>query len=235
MLTLIKTRPLVLLPLKKNPLAAMELFQSFSFSALQEMEKYFTERKYAKRESIFQEEDPADFIWFVKQGHVKEVNHSLDGKDQTICMVGANGIFGTSSFDGGKYAFHCTAVTEAAVISFPIQAFRILMAQHPEMARLVVSKISKLLRESRDRQTVSQECSEKRLLHVLLEMVKEFGSTVPMTHREIASMAGTTAETCSRTFSRLEAAGLMTTRHGRFTVKNVDDLKTRINKFKSKG
>jgi CRP-like cAMP-binding protein len=235
MLTLIKTRPSILLPVKKNPLSTMELFQNFSFSDLQEIEKYGVERKYAKRESIFQEEDSADFIWFVKHGHVKEVNHSQDGKDQTICMVGANGIFGISSFDGGKYPFHCTAVTEAAVISFPIQAFRVLMTQYPEMARLVVSKISKLLRQSRDRQTVSQECAEKRLLHVLLETVREFGSTVPMTHREIASMAGTTAETCSRTFSRLEAAGLMTTQHGRFTVKNVDDLKTRINKFKTKG
>jgi CRP-like cAMP-binding protein len=91
------------------------------------------------------------------------------------------------------------------------------------------------LRQSRDRQTVSQECAEKRLLHILLETVKEFGSTVPMTHREIASMAGTTAETCSRTFSRLEASGLMTTQHGKFTVKNVDDLKLRINQFKTKG
>jgi len=28
---------------------------------------------------------------------------------------------------------------------------------------------------------------------------------------------------------------LMTTQHGKFTVKNVDDLKLRINQFKTKG
>jgi CRP-like cAMP-binding protein len=228
MLAMIKTKPSILLPVKRNSLSTMELFQNISFSTLQEIEKHFVERKYAKRETLFQEEDPADYIWFVKQGHVKEVSHSLDGKDQTVCMVGANGIFGISSFDGGKYGFHGITVTEATVVSFPIQAFRILMAQHPEMARLVVSKISKLLKQSRDRQTISQECAEKRLLHVLLELAKEFGSTIPMTHREIASMAGTTAETCSRTFSRLAEAGLIAANHGKFTIKNIEGMTERL-------
>jgi CRP-like cAMP-binding protein len=108
------------------------------------------------------------------------------------------------------------------------------MARHPETARLVVSKISKLLRQSRDRQTVSQEPVEKRVLHVLLEMAEEFGKTIPMTHREIASMAGTTAETCSRTFSRWESAGFIASHHGRFTLKDVNGLKTRISEI-SKG
>jgi CRP-like cAMP-binding protein len=231
MLTMVKTRPMVLLPVKKSPLSAMDMFQNISYSALLDIEKHMIERNYTKRESIFQEEDPAESVWLVQKGHVKEVNHSLDGKDQTISMIGANGIFGISAFDGGKYGFHSIAETEATVISFPIQAFRALMAEYPELAKLVVSKISKLLRQSRDRLTFSHEPAEKRLLYVLLEMSKEFGNTIPMTHREIASMAGTSPETCSRTFSRLETAGLIKSRHARFTVNNVDGLVARINEI----
>jgi CRP/FNR family transcriptional regulator len=226
-----KTRSLALPPVKKNSLYRMELFQGVSFDDFQGIEKQLVEKKYKRRETIFQEEDPADSIWFVKQGHVKEVNHSLDGKIQTIGMIGADGIFGVSSFDGGKYGFHSIAVTDVTVISIPIHAFRNLMAVNSEMARLVVSKILKLLRQSRDSQTVSQESVEKRLLHVLLEMAAEFGNTIPMTHREIASIAGTTAETCSRTFSRWESVGLIDARHGKFTLKNLDALKTRINEL----
>ncbi len=209
----------------------MELFQNVSPDQLQEIEKEVVERKYAKRETLFHEEDKADHIWFVKRGHIKEVNHSLDGKVQIISMIGAGGIFGVSAFNGGHYGFHSIAETDAAVISIPIGVFRALMAGHPEMAGLVMSKISKLLRQSRIRQTVSQDCAEKRLLHVLLELTEEFGKTVPMTHREIASMAGTSAETCSRSFSRWESAGLIASRHGKFTLKNVDGLKTRINEL----
>src|ERR1700727_2895289 len=106
MLTLAKSRTLVLSPVKKNPLSHMELFQNLSFDRLQEIEKDVVERKYAKRETLFQEEDRADHIWFVKRGHIKEVNHSLDGKIQTVSMIGPDGIFGVSAFDGGHYGFH---------------------------------------------------------------------------------------------------------------------------------
>jgi CRP-like cAMP-binding protein len=231
MLTMMKTRNPVLQSLKKNPLSCMDFFQNISFSALQEIENHMVERKYNRRETIFQEEDPAESVWLVQKGHVKEVNHSLDGKDQTISMVGANGIFGISAFDGGKYGFHSIALTDAEVISIPIHVFRAFMADYPETAKMVVSKISKLLRQSRNRQTVSRERAEKRLLHVLLEMREEFGDTIPMTHREIASMAGTTAETCSRTFSRLAEAGLITSHHGTFTIKNVESMTERLEAF----
>lgn len=231
MLTMAKTRNSALPPLKKNSLSGMEFFKNISFAALQEIETRMVERDYNRRETIFQEEDPAESVWLVQKGHVKEVNHSLDGKDQTISIVGANGIFGISAFDGEKYGFHSIALTDATIISIPIQAFRVFMAHHPETARQVVSKISKLLRQSRDRQTVSRECAEKRLLHVLLEMREEFGDTIPMTHREIASMAGTSPETCSRIFSRLTDAGLITAHHGRFTIKNIESMTERLEAF----
>src|SRR5580658_907800 len=109
MLTLMKTRTSTLSPVKKNSLSRMEIFQGIPFDKLQEIERQLVERKYAKRETLFQEEEPADHIWFVKQGYVKEVNHSFNGKIQTISMVGTDGIFGVSAFDGGSYGFHCIA------------------------------------------------------------------------------------------------------------------------------
>jgi CRP-like cAMP-binding protein len=231
MLTMTQTKPVLSLAPKRTLLAGMEIFRDIPFHALREIEKDTLEKKYDRKAFIFRENDPALSIWFVKQGHVKEVNHSTDGKIQTVGMVGPGGMFGVSSFDGGEYGFCSVAETDVTVAAFPIQVFRTLMGQYPDLARVVISKISKLLRQSKNRQTVSQECAEKRLLHVLMEMTEEFGSTIPLTHREIASMAGISPETCSRIFSRLEAAGLITARHGRFTVNHVDDLKTRMKNF----
>jgi CRP-like cAMP-binding protein len=231
MLTMTQTKPMVSPTFKKGLLSTMKLFQDIPYLGLQEIEKNMVEKKYARKAVLFQENDPALSIWFVQQGHVKEVSHSADGKVQTVGMVGFNGMFGVSSFDGGEYGFCSIAETNVTVISFPIPIFRTLMGQYPSLARVVVSQISKLLRQSKNRQTISQESAEKRLLHVLLEMTGEFGNTIPLTHKEIASMAGTSPETCSRTFSRLEAAGLITARHGRFTVNHLNDLKTRIKNF----
>ncbi len=222
------TRPIDPKKPTKNPLFTVELFKRIPAAAIVEIEKCMIERRFGKRETIFLEDDPADFIWFVKQGHIKEVHHSADGRSNTLCMVGPNGMFGVSAFEGGIYGFHGVAEDEATVFSIPIQSFQALMGKCPEMARAVVSHISKLLRRSKDMQTFAQESAQKRLLHVLVEMVGNFGSAIPLTRKQIAEMAGTAVETCIRIFGRLEDEGLIASAHGKLLVKNVDDLKERI-------
>jgi CRP-like cAMP-binding protein len=228
MLTMPKTRLADFKKSKKSSLSTMDLFKKIPSGALREIEINMIEKRYAKRESIFLEEERAESIWFVKEGHVKEVHHSADGRDSTLCMVGPDGMFGISAFTGGEYGFHSVAETDATVVSFPIRVFQALMGKYPEMARAVVAQISQLLRKSKGLQTFSRESVEKRLLHVLVEMVGEFGKTVPLTRREIAEMAGTTVETCIRAFSRFEEEGMIASEHGKFVVRNVEELRARL-------
>jgi len=228
MTTMTRTSFIDSLERKKNTLSTMGFFQRIPFPALQIIEKTMVEKKFVRRESIFLEHERALFIWFVKQGHVKEVNHSEDGNDLTLSMVGAGGMFGISSFNGGDYGFHSIAETDVTVLSFPVLVFRDNMEKYPSLALAVVSKISQILTQSRDAQTFSQECAEKRLLHILIKMSAEFGKYIPLTRKEIASMAGTSMETCIRTFSRLGAAGLIKTEPGKLTIENLENLKNRM-------
>ena len=228
MLTMTKSRPVDFKAENSRRLSTMDVFQETPFDGLQEIERHMIERRYAKRESIFLEDDLANFVWFVKQGHVKEIFFSADGKAQTICMVGANGIFGVSAFNGGNYGFQSVAETDSTVLSFPIAGFQSLMGKYPPMAKAVISKITQLLRQSKELQAFSQESAEKRLLHVLVKMTVEFGGTIPLTRKLIASMAGTSVETCIRTFSRLRDAGLIASGNGKIMVKNMECLKDRM-------
>ncbi len=231
MLTMTKARPIEFPAWRVNGSPALDFFRNISTAAQTDAEKQMVQARYVKQESIFFENDPARFVWFVQKGHVKEVNHSADGKDQTICMVGANGIFGVSAFDGGEYGFHGVAETEVIVASFPIQDFQILMRRHPDLAAVVLSKITKLLRHSKDMQTFAHESAEKRLLYVLVNMAGEFGNTIPLTRKEMASLAGTSVETCIRIFSRLKDAGLIAFKQGKLTVNNAEHLKVRMEKI----
>lgn len=228
MLTMTKTRPVIYPSLKNSILSTIDLFKKLPADTLREVERHMVEKKYMKCESLFLEEDSAESVWFVKDGHVKEIHHSPNGRSNTLCIVGVNGMFGISAFNSGEYGFHCIAETDATVISFPVQFFYELMGKYPQIARDVLSKISLLLRKSKDMQTFSQESAEKRILHVLLEMVGVFGKIIPLTRKEIAEMAGTAVETCIRTCIRLEKAGLMTSFHGQITVKNEGDLMDRM-------
>jgi CRP-like cAMP-binding protein len=209
----------------KSFIALLDIFKKIPASQFAELEKKLVERKYAKGESIFLEGDPAEYVWFVKEGHVKAVIHTANGRDLTLCMMGANSLFGTCCcFGGGEYPCHSVAETETTVVALPMQDFIGLMDKYPEVSKSIVHQLSRRLRQAKDMQTFDQESVEKRILHILVNLVAEFGNTIPLTRREIAEMTGTTVETCIRTFSNLEKEGLVSSARGKITVKSVQDL-----------
>ncbi len=209
----------------KSFITTLDIFKKVPSSQMADIEKKMLERKFAKGESIFLEGDPAEYVWFVKEGHVKSVIHTANGRDLTLCMVGASSMFGTCCcFGGGEYPCHSIAETETTVVAFPIQEFLGLLEKYPEVSKAIVHHLSARLRQAKDMQTFDQESVEKRILHILTNLVAEFGNTIPLTRREIAEMTGTTVETCIRTFSGLEKEGLVYSSRGKITVKNVQDL-----------
>ena len=215
-------------PETRGFLSKMELFKNVPALLLAGLEARMREKKYAKRESIFLEGDPAEFIWFVKEGHVKEVIHSMGGRDMILAMVGPNGLFGTSAFMGDAHLCQAIAETDATVVAFPVKDFLAFMDKCPAVGKAVIAKLSKLLRQSKEMQTFDQESVEKRILHVLINLVEEFGDTIPLTRKEIADMVGTTVESSIRTFVRLEREKLVATERGRIIVRSVQDLADRM-------
>ncbi|HVZ79704.1 MAG TPA: Crp/Fnr family transcriptional regulator [bacterium] len=212
-------------------LATLDIFKQVPQGILPEIERKMVERRFAKGDSIFLEGDPAQNVWFVKEGHAKALVHTATGRDLALCMMGPHSLFGTCCcFGGGEYPCHAVAETDLTVVSFPMKDFQDLMGRFPEMAKAVVMELSKRLRHSKDMHTFDQESVEKRILHVLADLVSEFGNTIPLTRREIAEMTGTTVETCIRTFSALEKEGLVAGARGKITVRDPQALARRLEK-----
>ncbi|HJT23475.1 MAG TPA: Crp/Fnr family transcriptional regulator [bacterium] len=222
-----RTRTTYAMP--RSFLPTMEIFRKVPAEALREIETRMIERKYARQESIHQEGDPAEKVWFVKEGHVKAMAHAAGGRCQTLCMVGAGNMFGSCcALDGGSYPCHAVAETDTTVVSFPRTDFVALLEKYPQIGAALAMQISGRLRRSKETQAFDQETVERRVLHVLLELVEEFGNTIPLTRREIAEMVGTTVETSIRTFGRLEEEGLVSTARGRIIVRDVKEMAQRL-------
>jgi CRP/FNR family transcriptional regulator len=216
----------------KGFVAGMDIFKNLPPVRLAEVEKKMVEKKYAKGEVIHLEGDPAESVWFVKEGHVKAMVYTPNGRSVNLCVVGSKGMFGSCcSLSGGDYPCQGVAETDTVVYSFPMKDFLELLNQYPEMSRSVVEMVSKRLRYSKETQLFEQESVEKRILHVLTNMVEEFGTTIPMTRREIAEMAGTTVETCIRTFSTFEEEGLVSTERGKITIVNKEAIADRMDEI----
>ncbi len=228
MLTVTKNRPVDCPKAPKSPLSTLELFKSIPPGALREIEKNITEKTYARHEYIFMEDDPADRVWFVKEGHVKLAHYSAEGRSQTFRLMGPMGMFGVSAFGIGDYGVYSMAETEATVISIPVQVFQEVMGRYPVIAKAVVFHLSQHLRRAKELEAISTSSAEKRLLHALLEMAGEYGTTIPLTRREISEMGGTSVETCIRIFSRLEKERFISSTHGKLTILNAGNLRKRL-------
>ncbi len=231
MLTINKNRTTSFSATPRSFLATTNIFKAVPVEALREIERRVVEKKFLKGASLFLEGDPAQYVWFVKEGHVKAVINAPNGRCQTLCMVGPQNMFGSCcSLNGNAYTCNGVAETDVTVVSFPLSDFLALMGRYPQISLAVVAHVSKRLRHSKDMQAFEQESVEKRILHVLVDMVGEFGNTIPLTRREIAEMAGTTVETSIRTFSRLEGEGLVSTVRGKITVKSLQVLNDYLEK-----
>lgn len=216
-------------PRPQKFLATTGIFRELPPPAFEDVERRMIEKKYTKGESLFLAGDPAEFVWFVKEGHVKAAIHSAEGRDKTLCMVGPEKMFGACCcLGGGEYPCHSVAETDVTVVALPMRDFMILLGKYPEFASGIVNQLSQRLRQSKDMQAFGQESVEKRILHVLVNLAGQFGNTIPLTRREIAEMAGTTVETSIRTFSKLEEAGLVSSSRGRIIVWGIEDLQKRI-------
>ncbi len=213
-------------------LATMDIFEGLPASQLAELGRRLVEKKFAKHESILLEGDPAEFVWFVKSGHVKTQTHAASGRCQTLCLVGPGKMFGSCcSLGKGQYVCQALAESDVTVVSCPMDDFLSILSKNPALASKLAVQLSHRLRHSMEFQVFEQESVEKRILRVLVDLTAEFGLTIPLTRREIAEMVGTTVETSIRTFSKLEEEGLVATERGKITVPDLDELTDRLDEI----
>jgi len=229
MLTMGKIKFESLKPSPESFLGAMEIFKKVPAEALREIEKKMVEKKFAKHQTILLTGDPAESVWFVKEGFVKSGVTATNGRCQTLCRVGAKDMFGTCCcFNGGEIPCQSVAETDVTVVSLPMADFLSLLGKYPGVSVALIGHISRRLRQSKDMQAFDQENVGKRILHVLVSLSEQFGTTIPLTRKEIAEIAGTTVETAIRTFSKFSEAGLVLTARGKIVVKNVAALVARM-------
>jgi CRP/FNR family transcriptional regulator len=214
---------------KRTFLGDFDIFKSLDVKQLAEISPLLTERKIKKGEALYTEGDQANYLWFIKEGRIRAVKHTLQGRDLIVCSIGSKQMFGTCCCFQSQY-YPCSAIadTDTTVIMLPMEVFSSLMGKYPQLSKELVRYLSERLRRMQEMRSFDQETVERRILHVLVYLINEFGETIPLTRREIAEMAGTTVETCIRTFKKFEKDGLVDSARKKIHIKNLQKLNERL-------
>ncbi|MCT4648227.1 MAG: Crp/Fnr family transcriptional regulator [Carboxylicivirga sp.] len=170
-------------------------------------------------ESVYLPHDLSSKIYFLKEGRVKIVSFSDDGRELIHALLHPGQIFGELALAGEKTRESYAVVTEDSTIcQVALNQFERILKNNPLLTLEVTKLIGFRLKRIRTRlERMWFKSAEDRVRSVLNELKEDFGKAygdgveIPLRlkHHEIASLAATTRQTASSVLAKLEQSGLI--------------------------
>ena len=209
------------LDVRLEKLGMVPFFQKLDHEALREVNEYFRASHFQKGEVIYYQEEAASLLRIVVFGHIKLIHHTEDGKDILTDLLQPGEYFGSLPVMGDE-VYHETAYahTTCCVLSTGHREFQSILENRPGVAVKLLEITSGRLRKSQeDLLQLSTLPVKQRLASILLQLSEKFGEDdtngfllqTPLSRKDLADMAGTSAETASRIMSSFQEDGLITT------------------------
>lgn len=209
------------------------LFEDLSEDELEQLSRITPYRRFSAGEIIYHMEDPADAIYFIRDGMVKISMYFPNGKEMILALFGQYDIFGELLLlPSERRPNQAEAVMDTTLIVLPEKDFQLLLAQQPKIAMKFIQVMSTNLWQAQARfAEVGAFDAPGRLANLLLRLAQDFGyegdrGTVidlNLTQQDLAKMIGATRETVSHCLARLLEYGAVRRRRSPMAV-NVEKL-----------
>jgi CRP/FNR family transcriptional regulator, cyclic AMP receptor protein len=211
-----------------------QLFEDLSKAELEQLSRITPYRKFAAGDVIYHMEDPADALYFIREGMVKISMYFPNGKEMILALLGQYDIFGELLLlPSERRPNQAEAVTDTTLIVLPEEDFQRLLSQHPAIAMKFIKVMSTRLWQAQSwfAETGAFD-APGRLANLLLRLAGDFGvpgerGTVidlQLTQQDLAKMIGATRETVSHCLAKLLEYGAVRRRRAPITV-NVEKLR----------
>jgi CRP/FNR family transcriptional regulator, cyclic AMP receptor protein len=211
---------------------SLSLFACLSEADRKELAAHAVEIPITKGQFIFREGDPADWFHIVKQGNVKCVKSSPEGREVTLKVLMPGDLFccEASAFSGEGHPGCAQSMGEGTIIKIHRKVMLDLIQRNPETAVNIINYLSLRLRESQDNaKAFALDRAEQRLATILVGLTKRSGVQeangirigVPITHQDLADMAGLTKETTCRILSRFKKDHLISGTGKKFVIQDI--------------
>lgn len=187
------------------------------------------EERYAPGEYIFLEGESSRGLWFVVEGRVKIVKHSLNGRTLGLCLMNPGKCFGSCPlFSGEINPASAMAVDDVTIAMLPHNQYRDMATHDPALADALLRIYSQALEHlARLAEGLGHWSTQDRINDCLLTYVDQSADlpTVLLTHDKLAMLAGTGREVVTRHLSHLEKLGIIRTEPGCIRLLDVKALR----------
>ena len=204
------------------------LFEDLTPDEIEQMARITPYKRFAAGEIIYHMEDPADSLYFVRDGMVKVSMYFPNGKEMILGLLGQYDIFGELLLhESERRPNQAEAVVDTTLIVMPEEEFQRLLQQQPRIAMKFIQVMSTRLWQAQQWQAeVGAFDAPGRLANLLLRLANDFGSAsergtvidLSLTQQDLAKMIGATRETVSHCLARLLEYGAVRRRRAPITV-----------------
>jgi CRP/FNR family transcriptional regulator, cyclic AMP receptor protein len=182
--------------------------------------------EYGANRNIFRQGEPADSVFYLRQGKVKLAVTSQQGKEAIVAILGAGEFFGEGCLAGQQLRVSTAiAIADCTLARIDKSAMeRMLHEEHDVSELFVTHLLSRNIRYEEDLVDQLFNSSEKRLARILL-LLAHFGkearaeTVIPKINQEsLAQMVGTTRSRVSHFMNKFRKLGFVDYNGGGLTV-----------------
>jgi len=214
-------------------LARLQLFGGLPDDVLRAVATRCRVRRFGAGEHVLHHEDRSDELFFVLSGRVRVLLYAPSGRDVSFRDLLAGDVFGElAALDGGPRSASVVASVESTLAVMSRQAFRDLIARHPDVNESLLRHLVALIRRYSQRvYELSTLGVDTRIRLHLLRLAAEAShdgtravlSPAP-TLADLASRVSTTREAVSREVARMSREGLVERRGNDLVVNDIGAL-----------
>ena len=172
---------------------------------------------YRKDQIVYRQGDPADSVFYIRNGKVKATVVSEQGKEAVVALLGADDFFGEGCLAGQPLRLStASAMAQCVIVRIAKADITRVIHEEPAFAELFISHL--LARNSRVEEDLVDQLfnsSEKRLARTLL-LLANFGKEgrpepiiAKVSQETLAEMIGTTRSRVSFFMNKFRKLGLI--------------------------
>ena len=221
---------------KSDPLCKIPLFSLLTERERRKIAAEVTESHYGKGQYIFREGDPANYFHIVKEGAVKCVKSSADGKECTLKVLLPGDLFCCEAavFDGAPHPGTAQPMGDVSILRLNKKSYFEMLRRNPEAALEVIKYLGKRLNEAQENaKLLALDRAEQRMAALLANLASRAGVREPdglhlnvrLTRQDLANMVGVTVETAIRIMTRFNRVKLVSGTAKRIVIRDLSKLK----------
>lgn len=216
----------------------ISIFSSLTAIETKEISPYLTALEYKKKDLIFSEGDPSEWLYIVLSGKVKITKISHDGKEIILEVISPMDFFGGMAVVRGfPYPANAIAMEDLRLLRISKANLMRILDRFPSAMNSLAQNIGERIRDFHENlKNIALERVESRIASLLIKLSKKTGTKTDsginidmrLTKQDIAEMVGTTVETSIRIMSKFKKSGIISEKEGRITIRDPEKLNSII-------